>query len=123
MDEITPELVARMASRIFNEKPQAGSAPAFGIAPPEPPSMPMAPEAAAPHMGSLPMSPIGMPHAAPLASASTMSNVGHGASAPASAPHGDSAPSMAPLPGYSHQPVLAHPFAGTSQAFAPSLPE
>src|SRR6185295_5644006 len=66
VDEISPDLISRMASRIYNEKPQTDGVPAFSAAPPAPPSMQSVPEGIPQHMGSLPFSVASMPHAAPF---------------------------------------------------------
>jgi cysteine desulfurase/selenocysteine lyase len=110
VDEISPDLISRMASRIYNEKPQADGVPAFGAAPPAPPSMQSVPEGIPQHMGSLPFSVASMPHAAPFAPEPSGSS--------SDAPQKTVAP-----PQFAHWPPVAVPTESTPKAFSPSLPE
>jgi cysteine desulfurase / selenocysteine lyase len=107
VDEITPDLVARMASRIYNEAPQPNGSPAPeavasgfspagaaspGAAMPEMPTTPMSIPA---HLGSIPVSVGSWPHSA--------------------APVGMPSPGLAATPGVSALPTFAGaPSAGSS---------
>lgn len=110
MDEISPDLISRMASRIYNEKPQADGVPVFGAAPPAPPSMQSAPEGIPQHMGSLPFSVASIPHAAPFAPEPSI-------------PNSDSPQKTVASPQFAHWPSVAMPTESTPKAFSPSSPE
>jgi cysteine desulfurase/selenocysteine lyase len=110
VDEITPDLIARIASRIYNEAPQADGAPipgASGAATPKAaasgthapdfvlPEPTATPAAMSTHLGSLPFSVGSWPHAA--------------------APAGMSSPSPPAAPDFSALPTFAGaPSAGSS---------
>lgn len=87
MDEITPELVARMASRIYNEAPQVGSAlaPAAEFQASAPAFLAAVPAGIEPHLGSLPVSPVAMPHGATAVSAPELPHAGSASARPTSA--------------------------------------
>ena len=69
MDEITPELIARIASRIYNEVPQGGSLPMTDSALPE---VPHTPATMPPHLGSVPVSMRTHPHATTFPKGATL---------------------------------------------------
>ena len=104
MDEITPDLIARIATRLFNEPPQAEAAPEARVSPdggaPDriAPDTSPAPEGMASHFGSIPVSTSSW---AP----------------PVSAPSFASPPSM-PTP-----PVESLPGMPTNASFPPVAPE
>ena len=116
MDEISPDLIARMASRIYNEKPQADAAPPFGVAPPDPPmapsaaQMPSAPQAIPEHMGSMPFSFTSIPQAAP--------SMPESAAAPFEAVRAGST-----VPQFASFPFATTPTESSTRAFMPSVPE
>ena len=103
MEEITPDFIARLATRIYNERPPSEGSPA-----PEPtvaPELPTSPASASTHLGSLPFS-IGsfpwaaeMPTATPTTSATdggtprqTATPVAETSAVPGSAPTPSAAP-------------------------------
>ncbi len=83
MDDISPDLVARIASRIYNEAPQPNGHGAPEIAAPEMPAPPSSPVAIPPHLGSLPFSLSSVPHGTELPGASRITSM---ASAPGTPP-------------------------------------
>jgi cysteine desulfurase / selenocysteine lyase len=74
MEEITPELISRMASRIYNETPQPHGLPTGGTLP-EPPSAPTSAAAMPEHMGGIPVSVGSMPQVAPVPGFASLLNV------------------------------------------------
>jgi cysteine desulfurase / selenocysteine lyase len=102
VDDISPDLIARMASRIYNEEPQINGTAAPEVAMPEMPSIPTSPGMIPTDLGILPFSLSSVPHAgevpgisrfAPLISAPGMPPL---SSANAPANTGFSFPSVAP---------------------------
>ncbi len=110
MDEISPDLIAQMASRIYNEQPHATGAPAVEAMPSAPPMAPSAPGEIPQHMGSLPFSVASIPHAAPVAPEPT-------------AIHAETPQSPVGLSPFANWPSMAIPTESTPKAFAPSIPE
>lgn len=142
VEEITPDLIAQMASRIYNEKPQGEGGPAAhgmsshgvpvpggpaaGTKPNESslhqsmaPAMPAgtgSPETVYSHAGSSPVSAVAMPHAAPFAGI------------PATSPQFDGIPSGGIPSGatsahMTQWPPVTIPFETTSKSLVPELPE
>jgi cysteine desulfurase / selenocysteine lyase len=107
VDDITPDLIARMASRIYNESPQTNGAASPGAVLPETPSIPASPVEIPPHLGSLPFSLPSVPHGTEMPGISRITSM-------------ISAPGMPPLPsanapantGFSF-PSVAPPEAGS----------
>lgn len=112
MDEITPELVARMASRIYNEAPRGGpaSAPIAELPAEAPVSLPAAPLGIESHFGSLPVSYVGMPHGASAAGATEL-------------PHAGSAPARPTSAHATQSPPVTIPLETTPKSLQPQLPE
>ncbi len=105
MDEITPELIARMASRLYNEMPHSG-----GTSPPGShamPEVPVSPGDMSAHLGSLPFSLNAVPFSAiprgsSVSGAESFPGVAARSDSPvAEIPPGASRESLAP----SHSPV------------------
>ena len=111
MEEITPELIARMASRIYNETPQTHGLPTSGTLP-ELPSAPTTVAAMPEHMGGIPVSVGSMPQVAPLPGFASLPTV-------ASVP---SFPEIGTLPGFHNLPS-ASPWGAQSHSSAPTIPE
>ncbi|HEY1600984.1 MAG TPA: SufS family cysteine desulfurase [Pirellulales bacterium] len=59
MEEITPDLIAQLASRIYNEAPQGNAAPSPSAVPGE---IPSSPASLPSHLGSIPVSISSLPH-------------------------------------------------------------
>lgn len=113
MEEITPELIARMASRIYNEKPSADGMPVADAAFPDAPNVPTSAEALAAHTGSKPMSVGAMPHGALAPGMSSMPNMD-------SVP---SVPGIGTIPGRPNLPVDPSPLDMKLFAAQPMMPE
>jgi cysteine desulfurase/selenocysteine lyase len=111
VDEAFSELISRMASRIYNEKPQEAAAssamPSFG-------EVPTAPDAVLPHASGLQARMAGVPPVAPhLPSAD-----GTGG-----APSFDTPRAAVATPQFAHWPHGGLPAEPAANSFAPSLPE
>jgi cysteine desulfurase / selenocysteine lyase len=93
LDEVTPDLIARMASRIYNEAPQGGGTLPPGEAVPvnELPEAPSTPADIGAHLGSIPVSVGSWPHAAGPASFPT-------AASPPAVPEVSALPTFAGVP-------------------------
>jgi cysteine desulfurase / selenocysteine lyase len=88
VDDISPDFIARLASRIYNESPNGDGAPTAGsstasAAAPTAPSIPATPTEIPSHLGSLPFSFSSLPHASILPG---VSNVAPEVSAPSMPP-------------------------------------
>jgi cysteine desulfurase / selenocysteine lyase len=114
VDEITPDMVARMASRIYNEKPHGGSAPTADAPVPQPPTMPNSPTSLPGYAGSVPFSTGSMPAAGSMPSAGSMSSF------PAT-PGVDAARSAAGAPSMPIAPPTAMPL--STQTVSPAVAE
>jgi cysteine desulfurase / selenocysteine lyase len=96
VDDITPDFIARMASRIYNEIPHGNGAPHKETAAPEVPSPPAGMQ---PFVGSVPVSVTTLPPATPIASVPMIGNTSEipalpGIGVPSSLPGISSMPSM-----------------------------
>jgi cysteine desulfurase / selenocysteine lyase len=81
MDDLSPDFIARMASRIYNEPPHTNGDSAHGPVSPAPPVMPASPSTAPQYMGSIPASVTTMPPATPMAGMHSMPHTDAAASA------------------------------------------
>jgi cysteine desulfurase / selenocysteine lyase len=112
VDDITPDFIARMASRIYSEPPSVDGAPSAAVASPSPPELPAAPlspvEIPA-HLGSLPFSFGSLPQASILPGLSRV------------VPE-ISAPGMPPLPSANAPANLGFGLLGVPSAITPAVP-
>jgi cysteine desulfurase/selenocysteine lyase len=116
MEEITPELISRMASRIYNEAPQTQGISTHGLPTggslPELPTAPTTVAAMPEHMGGVPVSVGSMPQVAPLPGFASLPT---GASIP-------SFPEFGSIPGVHNLPS-ASPMGSQSYSSASTIPE
>jgi cysteine desulfurase / selenocysteine lyase len=116
MEEITPELISRMASRIYNEAPQTQGMSTHGLPSsgslPELPSAPTTVAAMPEHMGGVPVSVGSMPQVAPLPGFTSLPT---GASMP-------SFPEFGSIPGVHNLPSTS-PMGSQSYSSASTIPE
>src|SRR6185436_17459309 len=100
MDDLSPEFISRLASRIYNEQPQTnGHSHASGAPQHHVPESPAPPPGMQPYLGSVPVSVTSTPHMTPVASVPGVGGMSNMPSSPAGMPSNPgSVPGMHNLP-------------------------
>src|SRR4051794_20910466 len=93
MDDLSPDFIARMASRIYNEPPHTNGDASNGALYPEPP-MPTSPASGPQYMGSIPAAVTTVASATPLSGMHSM-------------PHANTAASVLPFSSFASWPGIA----------------
>src|SRR4051812_46293217 len=113
MDDLSPDFISRMASRIYNEPPHTNGSAPKGAVHPEPPSKPASPSATPQYVGSIPASVTTIPTMTPL---SGMHSMPHTDAVASALPFSSFAnfPGIAPLKGEQHAPPMPDAPEGTA---------